>query len=176
MNKKPKKIKPQRTSSKSKYYITQPPQILSFFIIIISTIIFMARCEVLEKNHIHNRVIHFPIAFSIGAGIFEIISFFQPSFSKSSHIMIGLSALSSFASYLTGQKASENIQEKHDFESKKKVLEIHESLGFTLFILNSITFFIKFIQKLRVLSSILVFVCAIISAFSGYTGGILSHG
>ncbi|GEM_PF-3361316 len=144
-------------------------------LILISTALFLARCEILKSPYMHNRVVHFPIAFSIGSLIFELISFFNPSFRSSSHIMIGLCAISSFASYLTGQSASQNLQKKEDFKSKKETLQTHEALGFTLFIISSITFITKFIQKLKTLSSLLVFLCAIVSVFSGYTGGILSH-
>lgn len=156
---------------KKLYIIGNFPSLLT----LILTALFLARCEILEIPHMHNRVVHFPIGFSAGALIFEVLSFFNPSFQSSSHIMIGLCAISSFVSYLTGQKASESLQKKEEFKSKKETLQTHEALGFTLFIISSITFITKFIQKLKTFSSLLVFLCAIISFLSGYTGGTLSH-
>jgi uncharacterized membrane protein len=123
----------------------------------------------------HNTVVHFPIAFAAGAGIFEILSFFSPSYSSSSKIMIGLTSISSFFSFITGQKAEENIMKTEKGKEKKNFVEIHGALGITLFFISTLAFIFKFFPQMKIISSVLVFVSLLLALLCGYFGGIISH-
>jgi uncharacterized membrane protein len=131
-----------------------------------------------EKSYFqitHNMVVHFPIAFATGAGIFEILSFFRPYYSSSAKIMIGLTSASSLISFITGQKAEENIMRTDKGKEKKDFVEIHGAVGITLLFISTLAFIFKFFPQMKIISAILIFLSFALASICGYFGGIISH-
>jgi uncharacterized membrane protein len=123
----------------------------------------------------HNMVVHFPIAFATGASIFEILSFFRPYYSSSAKIMIGLTSASSLISFITGQKAEENIMRTEKGKEKKDFVEIHGAIGITLLFISTLAFIFKFFPQMKIISAILIFLSVALASICGYFGGIISH-
>jgi uncharacterized membrane protein len=131
-----------------------------------------------EKSYFqitHNMVVHFPIAFATGASIFEILSFFRPYYSSSAKIMIGLTSASSLISFITGQKAEENIMRTEKGKEKKDFVEIHGAIGITLLFISTLAFIFKFFPQMKIISAILIFLSFALASTCGYFGGIISH-
>jgi len=131
-----------------------------------------------EKFHFeitHNMVVHFPVAFATGAAVFEILSFFRPNYSSSAKIMIGLTSASSLFSFITGQKAEENIMRTAKGKEKKKFIEIHGAVGITLLFISALAFISKFFPQMKIISTALVFASLLLAFICGYFGGIISH-
>ena len=123
----------------------------------------------------HNMVVHFPIAFAAGASIFEILSFFRPYYSSSAKIMIGLTSVSSLISFITGQKAEEDIMRTEKGKEKKDFVEIHGAVGITLLFISTLAFIFKFFPQTKIISAILIFLSVVLAFLCGYFGGIISH-
>jgi uncharacterized membrane protein len=123
----------------------------------------------------HNMVVHFPIAFATGASIFEILSFFRPYYSSSAKIMIGLTSVSSLISFITGQKAEENIMRTEKGKEKKDFVEIHGAVGITLLFISTLAFIFKFFPQMKVISTAFIFLSVALAFLCGYFGGIISH-
>jgi uncharacterized membrane protein len=123
----------------------------------------------------HNMVVHFPIAFAAGASMFEILSFFRPYYSSSAKIMIGLTSVSSLISFITGQKAEENIMRTEKGKEKKDFVEIHGAIGITLLFISTLAFIFKFFPQMKIISAILIFLSFALASTCGYFGGIISH-
>ena len=131
-----------------------------------------------EKSYFqitHNMVVHFPIAFATGASIFEILSFFRPYYSSSAKIMIGLTSVSSLISFITGQKAEENIMRTDKGKEKKDFVEIHGAIGITLLFISTLAFIFKFFPQMKIISAIFIFLSFGLAFLCGYFGGIISH-
>jgi len=123
----------------------------------------------------HNMVVHFPIAFAVGASIFEILSFFRHYYSSSAKIMIGLTSVSSLISFITGQKAEENIMRTEKGKEKKDFVEIHGAIGITLLFISTLAFIFKFFPQMKIISAIFIFLSFALASICGYFGGIISH-
>jgi len=125
-------------------------------------------------SHMHNKIVHFPIALGIMTGIFDILSFFAPAVSLSAKILLGFTALSSIAAFLSGQVAEEEVEDSLT-HSLAEVLEIHESLGLTAMVIYIVAFVLRLIPGTQKLSKIIVILAVPLISFVGYLGGILSH-
>ncbi len=123
----------------------------------------------------HNMVVHFPVAFATGAVVFEILSFFRPNYSSSAKIMIGLTSASSLFSFITGQKAEENIMRTERGKKKKNFIEIHGALGVVLLFISTLAFIFKFFPQMKIISTSLLFASLLLAFICGYFGGIISH-
>jgi uncharacterized membrane protein len=123
----------------------------------------------------HDMVVHFPIAFATGAVAFEILSFFRPYYSSSAKIMIGLTSASSLISFITGQRAEENIMRTEKGKEKKDFVEIHGALGITLLFISTLAFIFKFFPQTKIISAIFIFLSVALAFLCGYFGGTISH-
>lgn len=120
-------------------------------------------------SHLHNKIVHFPIACGTVSAIFEVLSFKFPSFVGPTNVVLGITALSSIAAFISGKA----IEEGH--EDQEQVLELHETAGFITMFLYSLAFALKLVPNMRKIGSLIVIIAFFVVGFTGYLGGILAH-
>lgn len=125
-------------------------------------------------DHLHNKLVHFPIAGGIFAGIFEIISLKFKSFVIPTNVILGITAISSVASFLSG-KAIEAEYKEDISPGLERALELHETFGFITMIMYFLALALKFIPKMDKIGSAIVILMMGVVGITGYLGGFLAH-
>ncbi|CUU00999.1 Uncharacterized membrane protein [Candidatus Kryptobacter tengchongensis] len=127
-------------------------------------------------EHMHNKVVHFPIACGMVSALFEIISFRFSYFSTPANILLGISSLSAIGAFLSGKSIEEEYErEVKDNSILHSALELHETFGFVTMIVYSLALVLKFIPKMQRVASVIVILMVPIIGITGYLGGLLAH-
>ncbi|MCS7213656.1 MAG: hypothetical protein NZ927_05500 [Candidatus Calescibacterium sp.] len=125
-------------------------------------------------DHLHNKLVHFPIAGGIFAGIFEIISLKFKNFVVPTNVILGITAISSLAAFLSG-KAIEAEYKEDISPGLERALELHETFGFITMIIYFLALVLKFIPKMDKIGSAIVILMMAVVGITGYLGGFLAH-
>jgi uncharacterized membrane protein len=144
---------PAETSQEHKGHFTLPP----------------LKEEVL--SHLHNKTVHFPIAFAIGALVLLLLSFRRPDLASGAHVLIIMAALTAIAALFFGLEQGKVFERT----AKEWVLEAHERLGYgtlgTLLVWSAMIF----IPQLKKHAWLWGFVVAGLVTVTAFYGGILAH-
>ncbi|MBI2420227.1 MAG: hypothetical protein HYV28_20385 [Ignavibacteriales bacterium] len=122
-------------------------------------------------THLHNKLIHFPIALTLAAFLFTILHIRKKDYELVIRILLGASLLTSIAAYFTG-----NIQAAaFAGDPKEWLANTHRLAGILSIGLILIWFLLLFIARIKKhawVMGILTIASIIITAF---LGGILAH-
>jgi len=122
-------------------------------------------------EHLHNKIVHFPIALSAGAFLLMFFYLKDERYRKAVFALMLLAFLSAVGAYFTGEA------QKTAFENTNKmwVAETHELLG----IFSAISIFVWLISllsvKYRKISLIMSLVTIALVLVTGFFGGVLAH-
>ncbi|GBD91082.1 hypothetical protein BMS3Abin04_01806 [bacterium BMS3Abin04] len=122
-------------------------------------------------QHIHNKVIHFPIALSIVGILLMILGFKDDKYWSALKILIPFAALMSIVAVLAGLSQAEPFEGTSTYG----LVEIHKLLGFGVLaslILWSITLYVEKFKKFVWLFAILT---VILISIAGFYGGVIAH-
>ena len=125
-------------------------------------------------SHMHNKIVHFPIALGIVAGIFDILSFFNPAISQAGKIILAFTTAGAVGAFISGKSIEEEMEEEYT-DAYKGVLEIHEALGLLAMSIYIIALLLRLSPKTQKFSRLLVILSVPLISFVGYLGGILAH-
>ena len=123
-------------------------------------------------DHVHNKLVHFPIALGLTAVLFVFLSVRFPDLDRSAEILVWLAAASALFAVATGllQEDAFETSYKHDW------VEVHEVLGLlsagSLFLWG---FFFRF-RPFRFLARPWGVVVLILLSLTGAVGGVIAHG
>lgn len=122
-------------------------------------------------EHLHNKIIHFPIALSVGAFLLILLGYKDEKMIKAVKILIPFATLMAIIAVFTG------INQSGVFEGEKvySLVEIHRTLGIisaALLLIWSISLFWKKLKKYSLLIAIITLLLISITAFYG---GIIAH-
>ena len=122
-------------------------------------------------GHLHNKIVHFPLAFGLAAGVMLIVAPRWPAYEPAARVLLVIAAALAVAAYFSGQ-AQEEAFEDSPFHS---VVELHERFGtisgLTLLAGAALSFWTAARRFLPVYGVVLIAVLA----FTGFLGGVLSH-
>jgi uncharacterized membrane protein len=122
-------------------------------------------------EHIHNKVIHFPIALTVVGFLLMLLGYKNNQYSKTLKLIIPIAALFAIIAVLSGLNQAEPFEETTTFS----LVETHEFLGFGVLaslILWSLTFYIKKMKKFTWLFAIL---SILLVSLAGLYGGVIAH-
>ncbi len=123
-------------------------------------------------EHLHNKLIHFPIGFGLAGILFLFLALKWEEFDRPAQIMLILGGIFAILSYFTG----ENQEEPFEKGILEPILEAHETLG----ILTSISLWLgvifSFVPKIRKFLWIWGIVLLVLISLTGFYGGLLAHG
>jgi len=123
-------------------------------------------------DHVHNKLVHFPIALGLTAVLFVFLSVRFPDLERSTEILVWLAAVSALMAVIPGllQEEAFETSYKHDW------VEIHEVLGLlttgSLFLWG---FFFRF-RPFRFLVRPWSAGVLILLSLTGAVGGVIAHG
>ncbi len=122
-------------------------------------------------EHLHNKIIHFPIALSIMAFFLSILNFKAKKYDQSILLLVVVAFVTSIAAVITGL-----IQESHfEGEPKEWILDIHKGIGFIIAIfllLWTIALRIPAMKKYHWIAGLIV---VVLVSVTGFLGGLISH-
>ncbi len=123
-------------------------------------------------EHIHNKIIHFPIAFVVAGFIFTLLGFKRREILNLVSVLVFLAGLFGILAYLTG------VSQGSAFEntSKEWVVETHRNLGIATVISIWVWFLFLSVKKLKKISWVIGVIALILVLIAGFYGGILAHG
>jgi len=122
-------------------------------------------------EHLHNKIIHFPIAFVLGGFLLTLLNFRWKEFDWSIRILVALAALASLAALFSG----ENQAAAFESTAKEWLVEVHESFGIATIISIWVWTAMLFINPLKRFAPLAAFIAAILVLITGFYGGIIAH-
>lgn len=122
-------------------------------------------------DHLHNKIVHFPLAFGLAAAVLLIAAPRWPAYEPAARLLLIVAALAAVAAFFSG-RAQEDTFEDSPFHA---VVEVHEAFGtasgITLLAGVALAFWPKARRFLPFYAVVLI---AVLSA-TGFLGGVLSH-
>jgi uncharacterized membrane protein len=122
-------------------------------------------------EHLHNKVVHFPLALGCTAALFLLISYRWPQYWPAARLLLFLAAASAVAAYFTGHAQEEDVENG----PLREYFKLHESLGTTAVIALWLGWALSFVPKARRWLWLYALLILALLSGTGFLGGILSH-
>ncbi len=122
-------------------------------------------------EHVHNKVIHFPIALSVIGFLLMIAGYKNGKYSEALKLIIPFAAFMGIIAVLSGL----NQADPFEGTAKYELVETHELLGFAVLaslVLWSLALYVKSIKKVEF---IIALITVILISIAGFYGGIIAH-
>jgi uncharacterized membrane protein len=122
-------------------------------------------------KHLHNKIVHFPVALSILGLLFSLIKIKKPEFIQPLIITIAIALVAAGIAYLTGEPA----EEAYKGLAPESVIERHQLFGTFTAICYLIWMIFLIIKPLRKYDFIIGFAAVAVSYYAGFLGGFIAH-
>ena len=122
-------------------------------------------------GHLHNKVVHFPLALGLAAAVILIIAPRWPAYEPAARLLLIGGALASVVAYFSGQAQHEPFEDS-PFHS---VVELHEKLGIATAIALWTGVALTYAARARRYMPVYGILLLLLLAGTGFLGGVLSH-
>lgn len=122
-------------------------------------------------EHIHNKIIHFPIALLVVAFILTLIGWKDGKFNTTIMILVFIAGLFAIAAYFTGTAQ----EEAFEGTPQEWLVEQHETFGIITLISTWIWFVFLAVKSIRKYAWIIGLIVFVIVSLTGFYGGVLAH-
>lgn len=123
------------------------------------------------REHVHNKLVHFPLALGLLACLFWLLSSKQSEFQNPAKFVLVLSASTGLLAVITGENQKQVFQDSPLVE----IMQWHEKSGFfSLFLLLTGSVW-QWFQSFRKFIWVYVGLMVVALLFTGFLGGLLSH-
>jgi len=122
-------------------------------------------------EHLHNKVVHFPIALGLFAFFLSLLNFKWKNFDSAILISVLVAFLFSIVAFITGKNQSEPFIGT----AKEWIVELHQNIGLALiinFFIWTIFLFVDKLKKYAWLAGLIAFILILTAAF---LGGVIAH-
>ena len=123
-------------------------------------------------EHLHNKVVHFPLALTVAAALLLVLARWWPGLEPAARWLAWLAALGAVAAYVTGRLQEEAFMG----EPKEWVLRVHRTWGTAGAILIGAWAVAASFRRLRRFAWLVALVAAAAVLVTGLYGGVLAHG
>lgn len=123
-------------------------------------------------HDIHNKVIHFPIGFSIAAFILTLIGFRENRFEVGIKWLVTLAGLIAIIAFFSGEAQEESFEGT----AKEWVVEVHQTFGLVSLFIIWIWAVFLYLKPLKKYAWIVGAALTIIILITATYGGMLAHG
>jgi uncharacterized membrane protein len=123
-------------------------------------------------DHLHNKLIHFPIVLTLVAAVMVIAARKRPELEPVAFWLVWAAALSVIPAYFTGKAAAEHFEGK----PKEWLAELHEKQGITIGVLQALWVLSLLRPGTRRFAWVIGVALVIVVLSAGYLGGLLAHG
>ncbi|MEW6701144.1 MAG: hypothetical protein AB1298_00350 [Bacteroidota bacterium] len=122
-------------------------------------------------QHLHNKVIHFPIVIGVFAFLFSVMHLKWKNQDRVILIMVAAGFLFSIVAYFTGNSQSEPFIGT----GKEWVVNLHRNFGISVLALYFIWLLFLFIAKIKKYAWIIGAILFLIVSITGFLGGVIAH-
>ncbi len=122
-------------------------------------------------EHMHNKIVHFPIALGVFAFFLSLINFKWKKFDPAILISILIALLFSLAALVTGK----NQAPPFIGSSKEWIVEFHQNIGLALIINFFIWIIFMFVDKLKKYAWLAGLIAFILILTAAFLGGVIAH-
>jgi uncharacterized membrane protein len=123
-------------------------------------------------EHLHNKIVHFPLALGVAAGLMLLCAGRWPSLETAARaLLVGAAALA-IAAYFTGEAQHEAFEDG----ALEDIMRLHEKAGITTGVLLVLGVVVTSIEATRRFRWLYALVLLGVIAATGFLGGLLSHG
>jgi len=122
-------------------------------------------------GHLHNKVVHFPLALGLAAAVIFIIAPRWPAYEPAARLLLIVGALAAVVAFFSG-RAQEDAFEDSPFHS---VVELHETFGITTAITLWVGVALTFWGRARRFMPLYGILLLLALVCTGFLGGVLSH-
>jgi uncharacterized membrane protein len=122
-------------------------------------------------EHLHNKIVHFPIAFIVAGFFFTLLGFKDEKFSTTIRILVVLAAIFGVTAFFTGNAQAEVFIG----EPKEWLANVHRILGLITIIGTIIWVLFLFLGSLKRYAWVIALVTFILVSVVGFYGGVLAH-
>lgn len=123
-------------------------------------------------EHMHNKIVHFPLALGFAGALFLLLSFKWPQYRSGARLLLLLAAVAAIAAYFTG-RAQEEPFEKGEMEP---FLELHKNAGISTAVMLWVGVGLSGFSQYKMLLAVYAILLIILVSVTGFFGGILAHG
>jgi uncharacterized membrane protein len=122
-------------------------------------------------EHLHNKLVHFPIALGVFAFILTLLNFKWKNLDLAIFISVLFALLFSIGAFITGKNQSEPFIGT----AKEWIVELHQNIGIAVIINLFVWTIFLIIDKLKKYSWIVGLIAFILIFAAGFLGGVLAH-
>ncbi len=122
-------------------------------------------------EHLHNKMVHFPIALGVFAFLLTMINFKWKNFDSAILISVLVAFLFSIGAFITGK----NQAEPFAGTAKEWIVELHQTFGLTALISFFVWTIILIIDKLKKYAWIIGLITFLLILAAGFLGGVIAH-
>lgn len=122
-------------------------------------------------EHMHNKVVHFPIALGLFAFFLSLLNFKWNKFDPAILISVLIALLFSLAAFVTGK----NQAPPFIGSSKEWIVELHQNIGLALIINFFIWTIFLFVDKLKKYAWLVGLIAFILILTAAFLGGVIAH-
>lgn len=122
-------------------------------------------------EHLHNKIVHFPLALGMAGGVLLLLSYRWPQFGPGARALLVAAALAAWAAVRSG------IAQEEDLEGGELQLWLdrHELAGKCTAAALTLTAALALVKQARPIHWLLALVVIGLLAWTGFLGGILAH-
>lgn len=122
-------------------------------------------------EHLHNKLIHFPIVFILGGLILTLLGYKKDGYETAIKLFVGFALLFGIASIITGLNQAEPFIDT----SKEWIVNIHKIIGIITIGLTAIWEVLLFAKTNKKYSLAFAVATSLIVLAVGFLGGIIAH-
>lgn len=122
-------------------------------------------------EHMHNKIVHFPIAIGLFAFFLSMLNFKWKNFDSVILISVLFALLFSIVAFITGKNQSEPFIGT----AKEWIVKLHQNVGLALIINFFIWTIFLFVDKLKKYAWLVGLIAFILILTAAFLGGVIAH-
>ncbi|MBS3945019.1 MAG: hypothetical protein KGZ42_05935 [Melioribacter sp.] len=122
-------------------------------------------------EHMHNKIVHFPIALGAFAFLLTLLNFKWKNFDSAILISVLISLLFSIGAFITGKNQSDPFVGT----PKEWIVELHQNLGIVILINFFVWTIFLVIDKFKKYAWLIGLIAFILILITGFLGGVIAH-
>lgn len=122
-------------------------------------------------EHMHNKIVHFPIAIGLFAFFLSMLNFKWKNFDSVILISVLVALLFSIVAFITGKNQSEPFIGT----AKEWIVKLHQNVGLALIINFFIWTIFLFVDKLKKYAWLVGLIAFILILTAAFLGGVIAH-
>jgi pimeloyl-ACP methyl ester carboxylesterase len=123
------------------------------------------------RSHLHNKIIHVPVGFSLSAFFLSLLALKKPELQPAIRWLVLIAALASLAALITGS----NQAAAYEGGSKEWVVQLHRELGIAAAVSLWIWCAVHWLRSFREWAFSAGVLAVLVLIAAGFFGGVIAH-